>query len=113
MMEDIRFSSDFRGLEELVNDWALRQLLELKSTIVATLTAQDEVPPNSTKSTGAFELELTADGGISNYILRVRDIGNVTSVHLHQGIKGTNGPIVITLKNPSHSIGQKMTYHHK
>ena len=74
--------------------------------ITAKLTAQDEVPPKNTKATGAFELELTPDGGISNYILNVRNISNVTLVHMHQGAKGTNGPIVMTLHNDTNPRGQ-------
>jgi tetratricopeptide (TPR) repeat protein len=74
--------------------------------ITATLTGRDEVPPSSTKGEGAFELELTADGGISNFKLSVRDITNVTSVHLHQGANGTNGPAVLTLLTDTNPRGQ-------
>jgi tetratricopeptide (TPR) repeat protein len=74
--------------------------------ITATMTPQDEVRPNSRKARGAFELELTADGEISNYKLSVRDINNVTLVQMHQGTKGTNGPIVMTLYKDTNPRGQ-------
>jgi hypothetical protein len=107
LMEDIVFSSPyFRELDELVNDWALRQLLELKANITATLTAQDEVPPKSTIAKGAFELELSADGGISNYILNVTNISDVTLARMHLGARGTNGPIVMTLYQNTNPGGQ-------
>jgi CHRD domain len=70
----------------------------------AVLTGQNEVPPKNTKATGSFEIELSADGSISNYILNVANINNVISAHIHEGGKGTNGPIILTLhtsKNPS------------
>src|SRR6266487_3475479 len=75
--------------------------------ITATLTSQDEVPPKSTKATGAFELELSPDGGTSNYKLSLANISNVTLVHMHQGAKGTNGPIIMTLyKDTAHRSGE-------
>ena len=70
----------------------------------AKLTGQDEVPPKDTKATGNFEMELSADGTISNYVLNVANIGDVTLAHIHQGEKGINGPIIVTLyksANPS------------
>jgi CHRD domain len=108
LMEDFVFPSPYpHKLGELVNDWALRQLIDLKAKITAILTALDEVPPKSTKATGAFELELSADGRISNYTLNAYNISNVTSVHLHRGAKGTNGPIIMTLnKNTASPRGQ-------
>jgi tetratricopeptide (TPR) repeat protein len=71
--------------------------LPVMSKATANLTALEEVPPKNTKATGAFELEISADGSISNYILNVTNISNVTFVHMHQGAKRRNGPIVVTL----------------
>jgi hypothetical protein len=108
MMEKIVFPSTyFRELSELVNDWALRLLLELKAKFTATLTAEDELPPRSTNATGAFELELSRDGKISNYKLSVRNVSNITFVRMHQGEKGTNGPVIMTLYKSTNPKGQK------
>jgi tetratricopeptide (TPR) repeat protein len=80
--------------------------------ITARLTAQDEVAPKNTKATGAFELELSPDGGISYYRLNVTNISNVTLVQMHQGARGTNGPIIMTLyknTNPSSQINGRLS----
>jgi hypothetical protein len=108
LMEDFVSHSLYSNkLGELVNDWALRQLVELKTKVTATLTAEDEVPPKSTMASGAFEGELSADGKVSNYTLNATNISNVTSVHIHQGARGTNGPIIMTLnKNKAHLSDQ-------
>jgi len=108
LMDDFVFLSPYsHKLGELVNDWALRQLIDLNARITATLTALDEVPPKSTMATGAFELELSADGKVSNYTLNATNIRNVTSVQMHQGANGTNGPVIITLnKNTAHPSRQ-------
>jgi hypothetical protein len=64
---------------------------------IAKLTGQNEVPPKNTKATGSFEMELSADGSISNYVLNVTNISNVVSAQIHQGEKDTNGPVIQTL----------------
>jgi hypothetical protein len=74
--------------------------------ITAKLAAQEEVPPKNTKATGVFELELSADGRLSSYVLNVKNISNVILVHLHQGAKGRNGPIVVTLYKDTNPRGQ-------
>jgi hypothetical protein len=68
----------------------------------AQLTGQNEVPSTNTEATGDFEMELSPDGTISNYVLNVTKISNVKSVHIHEGEKGVNGPIVLTVyKSPN------------
>jgi hypothetical protein len=64
---------------------------------IAILTGQNEVPPINTTATGNFEMELSADGKISNYVLNVANINKVTLAHIHEGEKGVNGPIIATL----------------
>jgi hypothetical protein len=54
---------------------------------MAKLTGQHEVPAKNTKATGIFELQLTANGRLSNYVLNLTNISNVTLVHMHQGAK--------------------------
>jgi len=76
----------------------------------AKLTGQDEVPPKDTKATGNFEMELSADGTISNYVLNVANIGDVTLAHIHQGEKGINGPIVVTLSMTNGTLSQGKVY---
>src|SRR6188472_4429474 len=82
------------------------------SKFTAKLTGQNEVPPKDTKATGSFEIELSADGTVSNYVLNATNIRNVTLAHIHEGEKGVNGPIVMTLYNKSanaNGTGNKTT----
>jgi tetratricopeptide (TPR) repeat protein len=81
-------------------------ILAVMAKITARLTAQDEVPPRNTKAIGSFELELSPDGGISTYILHVANISNVTLVLIHQGTKGINGAVLMTLYKNSNPQGQ-------
>lgn len=67
----------------------------------AKLTGQDEVPPKNTNATGNFEMELSADGTISHYVLNVANIRNITSVQIHAGEKGMHGPLIVTLYTPA------------
>jgi hypothetical protein len=71
---------------------------------IARLTGQNEVPPTNTKATGSLEMELSPDGTISHYILKVSNINNVISAELREGANGKNGPIVETLY-PFHPRG--------
>src|SRR5438874_4769061 len=64
---------------------------------MAKLTGSDEVPAKNTTAKGIFEIDLTRGGRVSDYVVSVTNINNVTLVHIHQGEKGTNGPIVVTL----------------
>jgi hypothetical protein len=72
---------------------------------IAKLTGYDEVPPKNTKATGNFEMELSPDGTISNYVLNVTNISNVTLAHIHEGERGMNGPILLTLYKSTNPKG--------
>jgi hypothetical protein len=80
---------------------------QLQQKFMAKLTGQNEVPEKNTKATGTFVLLLTADGRISKYILNLTNINNVTLVHIHQGGKGINGPIVVTLYKSANPRGPR------
>jgi hypothetical protein len=73
---------------------------------MATLTGGAEVPVKKTKAMGIFEIELTPGGRVSNYVLNTTNISNVTLVHIHQGERGTNGPIVATLYKSANGSSQ-------
>ena len=64
---------------------------------VAKLTGHDEVPPKDTKAAGSFQMDLSLDGRINGYVLNVTNIKDVTAAHIHEGVKGINGPIILTL----------------
>jgi hypothetical protein len=73
---------------------------------IAKLTGYNQVPPINTKASGNFEMELSPDGTISNYIINVTNISNVTLAHIHEGEKGINGPIIYTLYKSTNAKGE-------
>jgi hypothetical protein len=83
-----------------VSDAALGQ------RFTAQLTGQNEVPPTDTRAIGDFEMELSIDGTISNYVLNATNMSNVTSAHIHEGKKGVNGPIVYALYKSENPQGE-------
>jgi hypothetical protein len=60
-----------------------------------SLTGEQEVPAVITSGNGSGELTVTRDGTISGSINTHGVTG--TMAHIHQGAKGINGPVVITL----------------
>ena len=68
-----------------------------KQTFRAHLRGSDESTPNESKSHGQFRLTLSDDGTELHYQLAVTNIENVTGAHIHCGIVGLDGPIVVSL----------------
>ncbi len=59
------------------------------------LTGEQEVPPVITSSNGTGEMKVAMDGTITGSVTTHGVTG--TMAHIHQGAKGVNGPVVITL----------------
>jgi len=93
---------DLSALNAIPTAYAQQQ----QQKFMAKLAGKDEVPPKNTTATGTIELELTPDGRVSPYILNLTNINNVTLAHIHQGEKGTNGPILVTLYQSVNATGQ-------
>lgn len=64
---------------------------------IANLTGTAEVPPRQTNASGAVAVSLNPDGTSLHYRLAVTAIQDVTAAHLHMGLPGENGPIVVPL----------------
>ena len=60
-----------------------------------TLTGEQEVPPVITSGNGSGELLVSMDGNVSGSIATHGVVG--TMAQIHQGAKGINGPVIITL----------------
>ena len=61
----------------------------------ANLTGQQEVPPVNTQATGQA-IVVPLNQSVSYYV-NVTGIEGVTQGHIHSGVQGENGPIVVTL----------------
>jgi CHRD domain len=73
----------------------------------ATLSGKNEVPPKDTKATGTAEFTSSSDGKTVSYKVDVNNIDKVTMAHIHQGKKGENGSIVVTLFKTATPTGPK------
>ncbi len=76
--------------------------LAAATTFKAKLSGKAETPMAvKTKAGGEFDLKMSKDGKELTYILKVKDIENVTAAHIHAGKKGEEGvPVVGLFKGP-------------
>jgi CHRD domain len=72
-----------------------------QQTFTTQMSGGEEVPSVSTTSTGTAEFNL-GSGGI-DYQVSVTGVSNVTSVSIHSGNVGENGPVIVTLFRPNAS----------
>ena len=61
------------------------------------LSGDQEVPPVDTEATGIADFSSSNDGNGIDYTITASDIEGATAGHIHFGIEGQNGPIVVTL----------------
>lgn len=66
----------------------------------AKLLGANEVPPRTTDAVGKALFRLSPDGTEVKYRLIVDDINNVIASHIHIGLEGVNGPVVVFLAGP-------------
>jgi glucose/arabinose dehydrogenase len=66
-------------------------------TFNTPLTGRQEVPARTTRASGSTIVNFSPDGQRLSFLTLVRNITNVTAVHLHLGPAGANGPIVASL----------------
>lgn len=75
------------------------------------LSGAQEVPPVQTSGSGKGTLRLAEDGTVSGSITTEGVEG--TMAHIHQGAKGTNGPVIVPLvkKGDTYTVpeGRKLT----
>lgn len=63
--------------------------------IVATLSGANEVPARTSAGSGQFSA--VVNGTSLVYTLRVSDLTNVTLAHIHTGVAGVNGGVIVDL----------------
>lgn len=67
------------------------------AAFIAVLRGRFEVPPVNTVATGKALFRLSSDRKRLRFLLKVRNIQNVTQAHIHLGRPGQNGPVVAFL----------------
>lgn len=68
------------------------------TTLNSTMTAEEEVPtpgPAGAKGTGTFQAD--PDAGKLCFKLTIEGVKTPTAAHIHQGAKGTPGPVKVDL----------------
>ena len=65
----------------------------------ARLSGAQEVPPVSTDASGQSTIRIAADKSVSGMLL----LSSIkpTAAHIHEGAKGTNGPVIVPLTKTS------------
>jgi CHRD domain len=66
-------------------------------TFTATLDGASEVPKVNSKATADATFTVSPDGQKIEYTLMVRDLNDPTMAHIHVGMPGKNGPVVVQL----------------
>jgi hypothetical protein len=66
-------------------------------TFTATLDGASQVPKVDTKASGEVTFAVAPDGKTIAYTLTVRDLTDVNMAHVHLGLSGNNGPVVVWL----------------
>lgn len=71
---------------------------EAKSS-ASQLSGAQEVPPVKTEASGQSTIKIADDKSVSGMLLVSRI--DATAAHIHEGAKGTNGPVVVPLTKTS------------
>ena len=84
-----------------------------KHELNATLSGQQEVPPVDTQATGAAEfIPVVPNNETIDFSVNATGIEGVTAGHIHSGIQGENGPVVVTLftfDSPQNEVSENGT----
>jgi hypothetical protein len=94
------------GMRDKMPDW-----MPGSGAMKVSLTGGEEVPAVQTSATGSGSFRVAEDGTVSGSVTTTGVQG--TMAHIHQGAKGSNGPVIVPLtKNgDTYSVpdGRKLT----
>jgi hypothetical protein len=79
-----------------------------RENFAVPLSGDQEVPPRDTRARGVAIFHVNDDGTAVAYKLNVANIENVIAAHIHVGIAGENGPIVVHLFGPAAAGGGRI-----
>ena len=71
------------------------------SSYNATLSGDNEVPPNDSHTVGTAHFKLSDDGLSMSYKLNASNGPEITVGHIHSNTVGLNGPVVVNLVSES------------
>ena len=73
--------------------------IRIPINITTHMLGEHETPPHDTQAHGTAIFQVSADGQSMTYRLVANNIENVFASHIHHGIPGVQGPIVVPLYN--------------
>jgi hypothetical protein len=85
------------GVAVLLSALAYAEPAEAKDLFKATLSGGEEVPPVVTDTEGEARLRLNNTETEIEFELRVDDGEGITQAHIHCGVAGVNGDVVVFL----------------
>ncbi len=86
------------GIVTIATSFNLDTQVFAKHELNGTLSGQQEVPPVDTTATGAAEfLPVLPSNETIDFSVNATGIEGVTAGHIHSGMEGENGPVVVTL----------------
>jgi len=92
-------------VQDMMPDW-----MPGSGAMSVNLTGSEEVPPITVPGSGSGSFRVAEDGAISGSVTTEGVPG--TAAHIHQGAKGTNGPVIVPLdkKGDTYSVpaGRKL-----
>ena len=94
------------GMQDKMPSW-----MPGSGAIKVNLTGAEEVPPVTVPGSGSGSFRVMTDGTFSGSVT-TKDVKG-TMAHIHQGAKGTNGPVIVPLtkKDDTYTVpeGRKLT----
>ena len=88
------------GSAAAISSFSNTSIAFAKHELVANLSGQEEVPPVDTQATGMAEFTpVMPNNETVDFNVNATDINGVTQGHIHSGVQGENGPVVVTLFN--------------
>ena len=94
------------GMRDKMPDW-----MPGSGAMKVSLSGAEEVPPVQTSASGSGSFRIAEDGTVSGSVTTTGMQG--TMAHIHQGAKGSNGPVIVPLtkSGDTYSVpeGRKLT----
>jgi hypothetical protein len=67
------------------------------SMIITSLLGKDEVPPTKSDANAWAKFQAINNGSQIAYNVSISGLNKITGAHLHEGVKGQNGDVVVVL----------------
>lgn len=84
------------------------QVADANKTLDTSLSGAAEVNGGDPDGSGTALIGFSPGGGEICFTIDVRNLSSPTGAHIHRGVAGVNGPIVVALRAPSDGNGSSI-----